>query len=107
MKTWNELPLMLTIEETMELLRIKRKQTVTDLCKQGKIPAIRANQWRIDRDGLRGQITGGQNDPETLDLIQNSLGLMAGRNRLDDELSQALQRAMNTVAKAWNIAHKR
>ncbi len=54
MKTWDDYPVLLTIDEAMKLLRIDRKQTVTDLCRKSQIPALKAGRdWRIDRDGLR------------------------------------------------------
>jgi len=55
MKTWNDYDPVLTAQETADLLRIDRLNTITEKCRRGELPAFKASgkAWRIDRDRLR------------------------------------------------------
>jgi excisionase family DNA binding protein len=52
-KSWDELPAILTIEETARFLR-RGYRCVLQLCHQKGFPSLRIGRaWRINRDGLR------------------------------------------------------
>ena len=54
MKTWDDYPPLLTVEDAMELLKITRRQSITNLCRRGELPASQIGvKWYIDRDKLR------------------------------------------------------
>ena len=51
--SWNELPVLLSIDETALLMRIGR-DSVSKMCQEGTIPAMRfGKQWRIDKIKLQ------------------------------------------------------
>ncbi|RJX23237.1 MAG: DNA-binding protein [Ammonifex sp.] len=50
---WNDLPAILTVEETARFLR-RGYRCVLCLCHSKNFPAVRLGRtWRINRDGLR------------------------------------------------------
>lgn len=52
-KDWDDLPAIMTIEETARFLR-RGYRCVLELCHSKSFPAMRIGRaWRINRDGLR------------------------------------------------------
>ena len=56
---WDKVPVLIDIPYAMVLLGMSRP-TVTNLCKNGDLPAVKiGEQWRIDRDKLKSYIKEG------------------------------------------------
>jgi len=108
MKTWNDYPVVLTAQETADLLRIGRLNTITEKCRTGELPAFKASgkAWRVDRDRLRlmfaPKVSENRNLSDQLGEIELALATLATMHRDEPAVSQLLLRAREAVAKAWS-----
>jgi excisionase family DNA binding protein len=106
MTDWNNLPALLTVPEAMQLLRVKRRESVTKLCKNGQLNAMKiGNLWRIDRDSLRARLTTGQQPSlETIDHMQATIGALRAiyhnhKSNADDDLAMAQHHLLSALSK--------
>ena len=62
-KKWEDLPLVLTVEETAQVLRVTAK-LITEMCRKGELPAVKVGRaWRIKRDDVLAYLQGPSEGP--------------------------------------------
>ena len=62
-KNWEDLPLVLTVEETAQVLRVTAK-LITEMCRKGELPAVKVGRaWRIKRDDVLAYLQGSSEAP--------------------------------------------
>lgn len=57
---WDQMPVLLTVPEAANLLRIS-EQGLRTILREGKLPALKIGRaWRVERDAVRRLMEGGE-----------------------------------------------